>query len=193
MVEWNVLRDGHRLLDIWHSVLQSFGRSKQPSRQWLHTFLVPQFCWMHSVPHATACVQETYVLCCCKGIQWCWTMYLLRGEIKRLVVEWTGTLVKFRHSYYDVDRFISYSSRLELQLSLYLAVQTGHILQTLQGTRRNGQYIWVSETLTWRLDQSLGIFQAFLLPFFPFLQNMSSKNMEKQLQWRNSISTIERF
>jgi len=32
-VERNVLCDGHRLLEIRQSVLQSFGRSKQPSWQ----------------------------------------------------------------------------------------------------------------------------------------------------------------
>ena len=37
--ERNVLRDGHRLLQIWQSVLESFGRSKQPSQRWSHTFL----------------------------------------------------------------------------------------------------------------------------------------------------------
>ena len=29
-VQWNVLRDGHRLLEIQGSVLQSFGQSKPP-------------------------------------------------------------------------------------------------------------------------------------------------------------------
>jgi len=32
-VERNVLRNGHRLLEIRQSVLQSFGRLKQPSRR----------------------------------------------------------------------------------------------------------------------------------------------------------------
>jgi len=96
-VERNVLRNGHRLREIPQSVLQLFGQSKPPSRQWLHTFLWPQSCWMHWVPHATACVQGTYVVWSSKGIHWCWGMYLLRGEIKRLVVEWTGTLDEFRH------------------------------------------------------------------------------------------------
>jgi len=87
---------------------------------------------MHVVPHATTCVQGTYVGCSSKGIQWCWRTYLLRGEIKWLVVEWTGTLVEFRQSYDDFARFISYSSHLELLLSLYSAVQTWHICQTIQ-------------------------------------------------------------
>jgi len=144
--EWNVLHDGHWLLDIRQWVLQSFGRSKQPWWWWLHTFLLQQSCWMHSVTHATACVQRTYVICSSQGIQWCWGTYLLRGEIKRLVVECTGMLVEFCHIYDDYDCFISYGNRLELLLSPYSAVQTKHILQTLRATRSNGQYIWVSET-----------------------------------------------
>jgi len=32
-VERNVLCNGHRLLDIWQSLLQSFGQFKQPSRR----------------------------------------------------------------------------------------------------------------------------------------------------------------
>ena len=116
-----------------------------------------------------------------------------RGEIQRLEEEWTGTLVEFRHSKNDFHRFISYGGRLEQRLSLYSAVQTRHILQTICATRRNGQYIWVSETSTWRLDQSLRIFQSFWLAFFPFLRNITMKDMEKQLPWRNNKSTIERF
>jgi len=193
MVERNVLCNAHRLLDIRHSVLQSFGQSKQPSRRWWHTILLPQSFWIHWVPHATACVQGTYVVCSSKEIQWCWGMYLLRGEIKRLVVEWTGTFVEFCHSYDDCDPFISYGGRLELRFSLYSAVQTGHILPTIRATRSNGQYIWVSETSTWRLDQSLQILQAFMLPFFPFLRNITLKEMKKELPWRNNKSTIERF
>jgi len=192
-VERNVLRNGHRLLEIRGSVLQSFGRFKHPSRRWLHPFLLPQSCWMHWVPHATACVQGTYVVCTSKRIQWCWGTYLLRGEIKWLVVEWTGTLVEFRHSYNDFDRFISNGGRLELRLFLCSAAQTRHILQTIRATRRNGQYIWVSGTSTRRLDQSLQILQASLLPFCPFLRNITFKDMEEQLLWRNNKSTIERF
>jgi len=192
-VERNVLRNRHRLLEIRQCVLQSFGRSKQPSRRWLHTFLLQQSWWMHWVPHATACVQGTYVECSSKGIQWCWGTYLLRGEIKWLVVEWTGTLVEFCHSYDDFDRFFSYCGGLELRFSLYSAVQTRHILQTIRATRRDGQYIWVSETSTRRLDQSLQILQASLLPFFLFLRNITLKDMEKQLPWGNNKSTIERF
>jgi len=107
-VERNVLLNGHWLVEIRQSVSQSFGWSKQPSQRWLHTFLLLQSCWMHWVPLATAWVQGTYVVCSSKGIQWCWGRYLLRGEIKRLVVEWTGTLVEFLHSYNDFDCFISY-------------------------------------------------------------------------------------
>jgi len=106
-VEWNVLCNGHRLLEITQRVLQLFGRSKQPLRRWLHTFLWPQSCWMHWLPHATACVQGTYVVCSSTGIQWCGGTYLLRGEIKRLEGEWTGTLIEFRHSYDDFDHINS--------------------------------------------------------------------------------------
>jgi len=147
---------------------------------------------MHWVPHATACVQGTYVVCCSKGIQWCWETYLLRGEIKRLVEEWIGKLVEFHHSYDHFDCFISYGGRLEIRLSPCLAVQTRHILQTVRVTRRNGQYIWVSETSTWRLDQNLRILEASLLPFFPFLRNITLKDMEKQRPWTNNKSKIER-
>jgi len=140
--------------------------------------------WMHWVPHATACIQGTYVASSSKGIQWCWRTYLLRGKINQLVVEWTGMLVEFRHSYDDFDHFNSYGGRLELQLSLYSAVQTRHILQTIRATRRNGQYIRISETLTQRLDQSLQIFQVSLLPFFPFVRNITLTDMEKRLPWK---------
>jgi hypothetical protein len=192
-VEPNDLRNGHRLLEIRQSVLQSFGRFKQPSRRWLHMLLLPQSCWMHWVPHATSCIQRIYVICSSKGIQWCWGMSLLRGEIKRLVVEWTGTLFEFHHTYTDFDRFISYCGHLEPQLSVYSAVQTRHILQTVGATRRNGQYIWVSETSTRRLDQSHQIFQASLSPCFSFLRNITLKDIEKQVTWRNNKSTMERF
>jgi len=192
-VEWNVLHDGHRLLEMRQSLLQLFGQSKQPSRRWLHTFLLLESCWMHWVRHETACAQGTYVVCSNKGIQWCWGTYLLRGKIKRLVVEWTGMLVEFRQSYDDFDCFISYGGRLEPRMSLYSAVQTRHNLETTRETRRNGEYIWVLETSTWQLDQSLQILQASLLPFIPFLRNITLKNMEKQLPWGNRKSTIKRF
>jgi hypothetical protein len=109
------------------------------------------------------------------------------------VVEWIGTLVEFRHSYDDFDHFISYVGRSEVRMCLHSAVQTRQILQTIRAIRRNGQYIWVLETSTRRLDQSLQILQASLLPFFPFLRNITLKNMQKQLPWRNNKSTIERF
>jgi len=192
-VEQNVLRNGHWLLEIWQSVLQSLGRSTQPSWRWLHTFLLPLYCWIRWVLHATACVHGTYVVCSSKGIEWCWGTYLLNGKIKRLVEELTGTLVEFRHSYDDFDCFISYGSRLELRLFLFSAVQTRHTLQTIGATRRNGQYIRVSETSTRRLNQNLQILEASLLRIFPFLRNMTLKDMEKQLPWRNNKSTIERF
>jgi len=177
-VEQNVLCDGHRVWEIRQSVLQSFSWFKQPSWRWLHTFLLPHTCWMHWVPLATACIQGTYIVSTSNGIQWCWGTYLLSGEIKRLVVEWTGALVEFRHSYNDFERFICYGGRLELRLSLDSAVQTRHILQTIWATRRNGQYIWFLETSTRRLDQSLQILQATLLPFCPFLRNIRWTDME---------------
>ena len=135
---------------------------------------------MHWVPHATAGFQGTWVICSSKGIQWYWGMYLLRGQIKRLVVVWTGTLAKFRHSDHDFDRFNSYDGHLELQLSVSLTVQTGPTIQIVPATSTNRQYISVWETWTWRLDQSLPILQTSSLPFFPFLWNITLKNKEKK-------------
>jgi len=103
-VEWDIPGDRQWVGDTGQSVLQSFGRTKQLSWWWLHTFLSPQSCWMRWDPHATACVQGTYVICSSKGIQWCWGMYQLRCEIKWVVMEWTGTLVAFSHTYNDCDR-----------------------------------------------------------------------------------------
>jgi len=133
---------------------------------------------MHWVPHVTACMQGPYVICSSKGIQWCWGMYLLRGEIKQLVVEWTGGLVGYHHSYNDFDYWNRYGGRLELRFSIYLAFQTRHMLHTIRARRRIGQYISVSETLTWQLDQSLQIIQASLLLLFPLVRNMTLKDME---------------
>jgi len=148
---------------------------------------------MHWLPHDTASIQGTYVICSSKGIQWCWGMYLLRGKIKRLVVAWTSTWVEFCHRYDDFDRFNIFSGHLELQSSLYLAVQTRHILQTVRVTSRNGRYIWVSETSTRSLDQKLWILQPSMLRFFPFLQNITLTNMRNQAPWWNDKSTIVRF
>ena len=64
-------------------------------------------------------------------------MNLLRGEMKRLVVERTGMLVEFHHSHDDFDHLNCNRSQLELGLSLYWAVQTRYILQTLRVRRRN--------------------------------------------------------
>jgi len=138
IVEQHVLRNGHWLLEIRQTVLQLFGWYKQPKQPWLHMCLLPESGWMHSVPHATAFLQGTYVIYSSNGIQWNWWMYHLRGEIKRLVVKCTGTLVEFCHSYDDCDRFNSYGSRVELWLSLYLGVQTRHIIQTIWVTGWNG-------------------------------------------------------
>jgi len=113
-VERNVLRNGHWLLESWQSLFQWFGRSKQPSQRWLHTFCLPQSSWIHWVSHATTCIQGTYVVCSSKGILWCWGTYLLRGEIKRLVAEWTDMLVELCHTCDDFDHFNSYGSRAAL-------------------------------------------------------------------------------
>jgi len=176
-VERNVLHNGHRLLEIGQSVLQSFGRSKQPLWRSLHMFLFTQSCCMHWVLYDTACIQGIYVICSSQEIQWCWGMYLLRGEIKQLMAEWTGTLVEFHHSCYDFDCFNSYGGHLELRLSLYSAVLNRHILHIIRVTRRNGQCIWVLETSTQWLDTSLQIGQASFLPFILFLQNVAFKDI----------------
>ena len=189
----NVLHHGHHHLVIRQRVLQSFGRSKQPSGRDLHTFLLPQSCWMHWVAHVTDCVQGAYVICSSKGIQWCCGTYLLRGVINWLAVESTCMLVEFCHSYDDFDCFNAYGRLLELWLSLYSAVQTRHVLQNVWMTRRNGLYVWVPESSTRQLDQNLWILPACLLPFFPFLRDTTLMDMEKQLSWRNFKSTIERF
>jgi len=193
MIEESVLRDGYRLLDIQQSVLQSFGQSKKYLRWWLHTFLLPQCCSIHCVPYATACIHGTYVICSSKGIEECWGTYLLRGKIKQLVVEWRRMLVVFFHSYKDFDHINSYGGRWELWLSRYFAVRTRHILQTIQATRRTGQYIWVSETWTQQLDQSLWILEGSFWRFFPFLQHLILNGMDKQLWWKNNKSTMEKF
>jgi len=138
VVERNVLPDGHWLREIGQSELQWFGRSKQPLRQQLYLVLLLQSCWMQWVPHATAWVQGTYVVCSINGIPWCWGTYLLRGPSKQLVVEWTGTLVESHHHYHDFEHLNSYVSRVELRWSLYFAVQTSHIFHTIQATRING-------------------------------------------------------
>ena len=122
-----------------------------------------------------------------------WGTYLLRGEIKWLVVEWTCRLVEFHHNYNDFDCFISYGSRLELWLSLGWAVQTRHISQTIQATRINGQYIWVSEPSTWWFDHILWLLKPSFVPFFLFLRNITLKVTEKQPLWRNNKSIIGRL
>jgi len=179
-------------LEIRHSVLRLLGWSKQPLQWWLHMFLPLQSWWMHSVPHATVCVHGTYVLCFSKEIQWCWGRYLCGGEIKRLVVGWTGTLVKFCQSSDDFDRMNSYGSCLELQVSLYLAVQTRHILQTIWAMRRNDLHISVLQTSTLWFDQSLRTLQASWLPICPLLRNVTLKDMEEQVPWRNDKSKTGR-
>jgi len=118
-------------------------------------------------------------------------MHILRREIKRLMAEWTGTLVEYHDSYDDFDHFNSYGCRLELWLSLAWAVQMRHTLQTIWTTGWNDQYIRVSETSTWRLDQTLRAIEASMFLFFSFLRNIFLNNMEKQLSWRKNKATIK--
>jgi len=120
-------------------------------------------------------------------------MYLLRGEIKQLVVQWCGTLVKNFHRYGNFDRLNCYRGHLVQWWSGYSAFQTRYILQTIRTTTRNGQYIPILETLTWRLDQSLQILEESLLPFCRFLWNMTLKLMEKHWLWRINESMIRRM
>jgi len=115
-------------------------------------------------------------------------MYPLKDDIMRLmVVEYTGTWVQFRHSYVDFDLLDWYSGRLELWLSQYSAVHTRHIVQTILGTRRNGEYIWALESSTHRLDKSFRISQAALLPFILSLQNIALNGMENSCHERTTI------
>jgi len=188
-VGWNVLCNVHQLLETQQRALQWLYRSK-PSWQWLHMIHLPQSCWTHWVPHATACVQGTYVICCIKGIRWRCGMFLPRDIIIWLVVEGIRMLVEFHHWYNDFNRINSYGGRLELWLFVYLAVQTRYILQTIQVTWWNGQYIWVSEISARQFDQSLPVLHVSLLPFFQFLRNITFKDMEQLLLRRNNISTI---
>jgi len=102
-------------------------------------------------------------------------------------------LVESCHCYHDFDYINSYGGRLELRFSFHLAVLNRHILRTIQAKRKNGQYIWVSETLTGWLDQSLKLLQPSLLHFFSFLRNITLEDMEDQLPWRNNESTSEKF
>jgi len=67
------------------------------------------------------------------------------------------------------------------------------ILQTIRGTRRNSRYIWVSETSTQQLYQTLRILHASFLPFLLCLRNITLKDMEGHLPWWNNRSTIMKF
>jgi len=143
---------------------------------------------MHWVPHLTACILGTYVVCSSKGIQWHWGMYIPRDEIKWLVVEWTGTLVEFHQSYNDFNHFNSCSGRLELWLCPYSAFQTRHISQTIRVARRNGQYMWVLETSIRQLDQLIWIMQASLLPFCPLLVLETGRGIPPAVQvWTGNM------
>jgi len=81
----------------------------------------------------------------------------------------------------------------ELRLYLYSAVQNRPIFQTIRVRRNNGQYILVLECTTRRVDQSLRNLEASLLPFFPFLRNITLNDMNEQLPWRNWRSIMRRF
>jgi len=99
-------------------------------------------------------------------------MNLVQGETKRLVVEWTHTLVQFLHSYDDFTRLNSYSGQLELRLSLPSEIQTRHTLHTIHhlGDKKN----WpahlclrkISMTIRWKRSNHAWIFVA-LLPIPP--------------------------
>ena len=102
-------------------------------------------------------------------------------------------IVQLCYSYNDFDPFNSYFRHLELSLSLFTAIQTSHILQTIQVTRRNVEYISYLETSNWHLDQSHCILQAFSFPLFLFLPNITVKYMHKHLAWRIHKSRMERF
>jgi len=155
-------------------------------------FPFPQSRWMRWVPRSTACIQGAYVVYSSNRIQWGGETYLLRGEMKWLVVEWPGTLVQFRHSYNNYYHFNSYGGSLELRLSLHSAVQTRDSMKTLREKRRNCKCIWVSARSTRQLHESLRIFVTSWLPFIQLLQNLTLEDIKKQLLWRNNISTIER-
>jgi len=98
--------------------------------------------------------------------------------MKRLVVEWPATLVEYCHSYNDCGHVNSNHANLELQLCLHSVVQTRHTAQSIQVTRRNGLYIWLSERLTRWFDHGIWILEASWLPLFQLHQNLTFKDME---------------
>lgn len=108
-------------------------------------------------------------------------------------MDWTCTLVEFWHSYDDFDRFIRYDTHCELQLGIYSAVQTGHMLQTISLTRRNGQHYSVLKTSTWWLDKSLLNLEASFITVFLFLQNITLKDIVINPCQRKNISMIRMF
>jgi len=57
------------------------------------------------------------------------------------VVEGTRTSVEFWHNYDDFDRLNRFCVPLEGCLSLHLSVKSGHILQSIQVTRKSAHYI----------------------------------------------------
>jgi len=136
--------------------------------------------WVHC---GMACDQRTYMVYCSIGIWSCWGTYQLRSEIIYLVVEWTGTWVKYCHRHNDFDCLHIYCGPLELWLYLDLRVQTWHNLQTIYTARRNSLYIWVLNTMSWQWDQSLHMLRVLLLPFFQCRRYISVWGMTNQLPW----------
>jgi len=148
---------------------------------------------MHWGFHTPAGVQGKYVICYSKWIQWCWEVYLLWGEIMRLMVEWRGKWVDYCHCYDDVDQFNSCGGRLQLKLSLYASPQTWHIIQTIWTTRCYDLYVSVNEISTARWNPSGLIFHPIWSPFCPYFQKITWMDMDIPLPWRNNKSTIENF
>jgi hypothetical protein len=58
------------------------------------------------------------------------------------VVDWTGTLVEFRHSYDDFHRFISYGGRMELRLArLFGSSDQSHLANNFGGKKEWPVYL----------------------------------------------------
>jgi len=118
--EHSVLPKWHWLIKIEYRMLRSFGRFKQHLLWSLHLCLWPQSCWIHWVSPVAASRQRSYVTCSSKGHQQSWGINLLSGEIKQLVVEWTGMSVQFSYSYKDFDHIYRYGGSLELRIFFVL-------------------------------------------------------------------------
>jgi len=187
-----VLYNGHRRWEVGQHLLQSFRKSNQSSCRWFHSLHLPQSYSMHCISHSTDCVQGTDIGCSHTGIPYCWGTHLVGGEIKWLVVEWTGTLVELHHSCDDWDRLTGYSSGLEPWLICCLAVQTSEIVQTLRARTQHVQCICVLETYARQIDGSFQIMQATWFVFFYVLHNITLTVIERHLQWGNNKWMIRR-